>query len=110
MAVRIKAAGKSLVYVPEMVVNHPVRATMSAILNKRLRMTGGRWSRSSGSARLPKSIFGVARETAFRLRKVRMARHLAAPQRLKVAGLLLWLGVMSSFELVRLSLGGKPVR
>lgn len=110
MALRIKSAGKSLIYVPDMVVNHPVRATMSAILNKRLRMTGGRWSRSSGPARLLTSIFGVARETVFRLRKVRRARHLAAVQRLKIAALLLLLGLISSCELVRLSLGREPVR
>jgi glycosyltransferase involved in cell wall biosynthesis len=110
MAMRIKEAGKALVFVPEMVVHHPVRATMGEILNKRLRMTGGRWSRSSGAARLPKSIFAVARETAFRLRKVRRAPDLAAMQRLSIAALLLWLGMVSSLELVRLALGGKPVR
>ncbi len=48
---RITAAGHSLEYVPDMIVGHPTRANVFALVRKRRRVVGGRWQLENWSSR-----------------------------------------------------------
>lgn len=110
LALRIRSSGKVLAYAPAMVVNHPVRATLAALVNKRRRLTGGRWTRTTGRARLLRALRLDAAEMRHRLRKTWRAAGLGAGTRLQIAGLVVWLGLVSAGETLRLASGGAPVR
>jgi GT2 family glycosyltransferase len=110
MALKLLRAGHPLVFVPGMIINHPVRGTMGALVNKRRRLTGGRWSRLKGAGRLLTSVRSDASETLHRLRKLFRAPNLGMAKRFKIAALVLWLGLVSLFESFRLASGGAAVR
>lgn len=110
MTLRIRAAGHRLKFVPGMVVNHPVRATLGALANKRRRLTGGRWMKLDGRFRLPRALKSAITEAAHRLLKVARATRHPMPERLQIAGLLLAMSLLSCAEYVRLACGGKAVR
>src|SRR3546814_9925441 len=91
MALRIREAGYPLVYVPAMIVRHPVRASRAELVRKRQRLSGGRWDRTVGRPRLVHVLGITAVDTVRRLRRAAITRELSFRRRLAVMWLTLQL-------------------
>jgi glycosyltransferase involved in cell wall biosynthesis len=107
MALRIRDSGLALVYVPAMVVQHPVRASWIELVRKRRRLSGGRWNRTRRQARLARVLGVTLYDAGRRLRRAALAPGLSLERRLAVMRLTLALSAVAIGEFVRLS-GGQP--
>jgi len=110
MALRIRAAGHPLIYVPDMVVRHPVRADRSELVRKRRRLSGGRWDRTSATPRLARVLGVTAVDTVRRLRRAAISRELPLGRRLAVMKLTLELAGVATREFLRLAGGREAAR
>lgn len=110
MALRIKAAGMPLIHVPQMVVGHPVRASRSSLIRKRRRLSGGRWERTSGPARLARVLWVTVYDTGRRLRRAASAPGLSLRRRLAVMRLTVELSLVATLEFWRLFRGQAAAR
>jgi glycosyltransferase involved in cell wall biosynthesis len=110
MALRIKAAGLPLIYVPEMAVYHPVRATRESLVRKRRRLSGGRWDRTAASARMARVLGVTLHDTVRRLRRVLLTPGLSIRRKLAVMRLTVELSLVATFEFWRLYRGHDTVR
>lgn len=110
MGIRLRDAGLKLVYEPNMIVRHPARATFSALLAKRRRLTGGHWDRTSGRMRLPRAVARNLLETGRRGKRILVSRDAPLGERLKAEAILIALGIADVGEYIRLGLGGNTVR
>ena len=107
-AKRIAQSGAELVYAPEMIVNHPSRARLGAILSKKRRVLGGRWKRENR-----KSFFGMARMLVHEmLGEMRWLRRPDVnPDRdMALVAVPAAIFVASAYETVRLRFGLPPQR
>ena len=110
MALRIRDAGAPLIYVPEMLVRHPVRASRAELVRKRQRLSGGRWDRTEGRRRLARVLGVTAVDTARRLRRAAVTPGLSVPRRLAVMKLTVELAGVAASEFFNLAGGRKAVR
>lgn len=110
MGMKIRDSGRTMLYEPEMIVLHPTRATFSALLEKRRRLTGGHWDRTHGKLRLPRALGKNLLETGRRGKKVLLADDTPLSTRLQAETVLVLLGIADIGEYIRLSMGGKTVR
>lgn len=110
MALRIRGAGRPLVYVPAMVVRHPVRASRAELVRKRQRLSGGRWDRTTRRPRLLHVLGVTAYDTLRRLRRVAVSRDLSLQRRLAVMILTLELAGVAVLEFFSLAGGRKAAR
>jgi glycosyltransferase involved in cell wall biosynthesis len=110
MALRIRDSGHPLVYVPAMVVRHPVRASRAELVRKRQRLSGGRWDRTSRRPRLVHVLGITAVDTIRRLRRAAISRELPLRRRLAVMGLTLQLAGVAVGEYLNLAGGRKAAR
>ncbi|HEY0623760.1 glycosyltransferase family A protein [Sphingomonas sp.] len=110
MALRIRDAGHPLVYVPEMVVRHPVRASRAELVRKRQRLSGGRWDRTARRPRLAHVLGITAIDTVRRLRRAAISRELSLQRRLAVMLLTLELAGVAVREFLHLAGGRKAAR
>lgn len=110
MALRIRAAGHPLIYVPDMVVRHPVRADRAELVRKRRRLSGGRWDRTQATPRLVRVLGVTAVDTARRLRRAAISRDLPLGRRLAVMKLTLDLAGVAAREFFRLAGGRTAAR
>jgi len=110
MALRIKGAGRPLVYVPAMVVHHPVRASRAELVRKRQRLSGGRWDRTTQRPRLVHVLGVTAYDTLRRLRRAAVSRDLSLRRRLAVMILTLELAAVAILEFFSLAGGRKAAR
>lgn len=110
MALRIKDAGYPLVYVPGMVVRHPVRASRAELVHKRRRLSGGRWDRTARRPRLVHVLGITAVDTVRRLRRAAVSRELTMRRRLAVMLLTLELAGVAVGEFLQLAGGRKAAR
>jgi len=110
MALRIKQAGRPLVYVPAMIVRHPVRASRAELVRKRQRLSGGRWDRTRRSLRLPRVLAVTAVDTARRLRRAAISPGLSLGRKLAVMRLTLELAGVAVAEFLHLAVGRKAAR
>lgn len=110
MALRIREAGYPLIYVPEMVVQHPVRASWIELVRKRRRLSGGRWDRTRRPARLARVLGVTLYDAGRRLRRAALAPGLSIGRRLAVMRLTLALSGVAVREFLRLSSGRKAAR
>lgn len=110
MALRIKGTGMPLVHVPEMIVRHPVRASYDSLVRKRRRLSGGRWERTSGPARLARVMGMTLYDTARRLRRAAIAPGLTLRRKLAVMRLTVELSVVAALEFWRLFRGQTAAR
>lgn len=110
MALRIRGAGHPLVYVPAMVVRHPVRASRAELVRKRQRLSGGRWDRTAQRPRLAHVLGITAIDTVRRLRRAAITRELPLRRRLAVMGLTLQLAGVAVSEFLNLAGGRKAAR
>jgi glycosyltransferase involved in cell wall biosynthesis len=110
MALRIREAGFPLVYVPEMVVWHPVRATRDDLVRKRQRLSGGRWDRTNPSGRLARVLGVTLYDTARRLRRVWAMPDLPVGRRVALSRLTMDLSFVATREFWKLFQGQRSVR
>jgi glycosyltransferase involved in cell wall biosynthesis len=110
MALRIRDSGLPLVYVPEMVVEHPVRASWLELVRKRRRLSGGRWDRTRQPARLARVLGVTLYDAGRRLRRAALAPGLSLERRLAVMRLTLALSAVAIGEFIRLSGGQRAAR
>jgi glycosyltransferase involved in cell wall biosynthesis len=103
MAQRLHNAGHSVVYVPDMLVHHPVRGTFSELAQKRRRLMGGRWERTQGPGRLPYILLVIAWDTLRRLKTTALYPGPSFRIRLRVAYLVIALAGVATAELFRLA-------
>lgn len=110
MALRIRDTGRPLVYVPAMVVRHPVRASRAELVRKRQRLSGGRWDRTAARPRLVHVLGITAFDTLRRLRRAAVSRDLPIRRRLAVMRLTLQLAGVAVGEYLHLAGGRKAAR
>lgn len=103
MAQRLHKSGHQVVYVPDMLVHHPVRGTFSELAQKRRRLTGGRWERTRGPGRLPYILLVIAWDTLRRLKTTALHPGPNWRIRLRVAYLVIALAGVATGELFRLA-------
>ena len=101
--------GVALVYSDSVVVNHPARASMGDVINKSRRVFGAEFVRASHEKRLLQFVLGLMAPP------VRYGRVLVndgkSISNLLFACFVYWgIKLLMLFEIIRLSLGGKPVR
>jgi glycosyltransferase involved in cell wall biosynthesis len=113
---RIAAAGYRLVFAEQVVVSHPGRRTIGALLRKRVRVAGGHHQRArKRSWPLLRFVHALVRQTvlnpfsgAARIR--RRGRHLSFGTKVRLFGLYVFLCQVEALERIRLQLGGEPIR
>lgn len=110
MALRIRDAGRPLIYVPAMVVRHPVRASRAELVRKRQRLSGGRWDRTAHRPRLAHVLGITAVDTLRRLRKAAISPGLTPRRRLAVMWLTLELAGVAISEFLHLAGGRRAAR
>jgi len=110
MALRIRESGHPLVYVPAMMVRHPVRASRAELVRKRQRLSGGRWDRTKQRPRLVHVLGITAVDTIRRLRRAAISRELSLRRRLAVMLLTLQLAGVAVSEFLNLAGGRKAAR
>lgn len=110
MALRIRDSGHPLVFVPAMVVRHPVRASRAELVRKRQRLSGGRWDRTRQRPRLVHVLGITAVDTIRRLRRAAISRELSLWRRLAVMRLTLELAGVAVGEYLNLAGGRKAAR
>lgn len=110
MALRIKQAGLPLIHVPEMLVLHPVRASRGSLVQKRRRLSGGRWDRTGTPGRLLRVMLITLYDTGRRLRRAALAPELSLRRRLAVMRLTLELSIVATLEFWRLFRGQAAAR
>jgi glycosyltransferase involved in cell wall biosynthesis len=118
---RVHAAGYVQVYAPDVVVKHPARATLRALVNKRRRTASGvvRAMRDRhlrfGRAHWARRVFRLVAERIVPPRTELAAlwhdqRLNGASERVKVVAIGCVLNYAFAYEFVRLALGGVPKR
>lgn len=110
MALRIRESGHPLVYIPAMVVRHPVRASRAELVRKRQRLSGGRWDRTRQRPRILHVLGITAIDTIRRLRRAAISRELSLQRRLAVMLLTLQLAGVAVSEFFNLAGGRKAAR
>lgn len=110
MALRIRDSGHPLIYVPAMMVRHPVRASRAELVRKRQRLSGGRWDRTRRRPRLVHVLGITAVDTIRRLRRAAISRELSFRRRLAVMWLTLELAGVAVSEYLNLAGGRKAAR
>jgi glycosyltransferase involved in cell wall biosynthesis len=110
MALRIRDSGHPLVYVPAMVVRHPVRASRAELVRKRQRLSGGRWDRTRQRPRLVHVLGITAVDTIRRLRRAAVSRELSLQRRVAVMLLTVQLAGVAVSEYLNLAGGRKAAR
>ncbi len=110
MALRIRDSGHPLIYVPAMMVRHPVRASRAELVRKRQRLSGGRWDRTRRRPRLVHVLGITAVDTVRRLRRAAISRELPPGRRLAVMWLTLELAGVAVGEYLNLAGGRKAAR
>lgn len=110
MALRIRDAGHPLIYVPAMVVRHPVRASRAELVRKRQRLSGGRWDRTARHPRLVHVLGITVVDTLRRLRKAAVSPGLTPRRRLAIMWLTLELAGVAVNEFFHLAGGRRAAR
>lgn len=110
MALRIRDSGHPLIYIPAMVVRHPVRASRAELVRKRQRLSGGRWDRTRQRPRLVHVLGITAVDTVRRLRRAAVSRELSLQRRVAVMLLTVQLAGVAVSEYLNLAGGRKAAR
>lgn len=118
---RVHAAGYAQVYAPDVIVRHPARATLRALVHKRRRTTSGvvramrDRHRPFGRARWARRVFQVLGERVVPPRTELAAlwrdhRLNRSSERVKVVAVGCLLNYAFAYEFARIALGGVPKR
>ena len=110
LARRVRAAGRRLVYCPQMLVRHPCRGRIAALLSKRRRTTGGQWGQQRTPQHRVKYVLGIGLQVLVESRTILSRRSLPVSVRLRLCGLSVVLASAQCIELCKLTLGSRPRR
>ncbi len=108
---RLSQSGYVIRYARTAIVRHPARPTVAALLKKKRRTVGGRWTVETRDAlRLGRMVLYVTRSFVAELRILVQRREYTWSTRLQAlaVSLMLWFGGLG--ELARLSIGGQARR
>ncbi|MBK8161339.1 MAG: glycosyltransferase [Rhodospirillaceae bacterium] len=106
----IHESGQQIVYAPDMVVSHPVRATLHELVHKRRRVIGGRWMMRRRRWALLQWLLICSREAAGKAKFLLFNARLTPTEKLKVGGVLAVLTLVTLAEVFRIACGGVPRR
>jgi glycosyltransferase involved in cell wall biosynthesis len=107
---RIRAAGRPIVYVPEMRVGHPFRGNLARLAAKRRRTIGGQWRTTTARWRFLSRSAVLVRHTVGRIIRTVSDSRLSFVDRLRVTGVVVTLSAVGFVELVRLARGAESKR
>lgn len=111
MSGRVRASGRPIVYVPDMIVGHPVRGSYAEVQGKYLRTLGGRWKlRDNDPLRLLRSLAGQVKGVVDRMVRAWTTPGFGFADRMRVTVLLARLFLGGLVETGRLMAGGEPRR
>lgn len=107
---RMVKAGHKIIYVPEMIVGHPTRATLTELIRKRRRIVGGRWHidgfRDIGTF---KALWRLALEATGQARWM-VKTDVSIWNKIGILGITGTLMLAAQGEVLRLSAGRSPYR
>jgi len=106
---RLSRGGGEIVYVDDMRVSHPVRASFSELASKTRRVTGGRLTGSSTSVGMAGWFLRLGKDCLRRLYAITRST-LGLREKIGVAVVALSLFTVSMGEVIRLSFGGETRR
>lgn len=108
LAERLRTLGLRIVYAPDAVVAHPIRATCDEIVAKQCRVVGGRWQAFEGRHRAVKVGWTISGNSVRRLLRVLRTSDLEWALRIRLAAFVvaLWWACIS--EIVALERGRPP--
>ena len=107
---RIHAAGRPIVYVPDMLVGHPVRGSLAKLMAKRRRDIGGLWLSTKKRWRFLWCSAVLIRRTVKRTIGTASDKRFTFVDRLRVIGVVMALSTAGMVELIRLACGGETRR
>jgi glycosyltransferase involved in cell wall biosynthesis len=107
---RIWANGRAIVYVPEMRVRHPLRASLEKLMARRRRMVGGLWHDAKSRWRFLWCSAILIRRFGSRMKATLLDRRLSLTDKLKVSYVVIILSAIGVIELVHLANGSEPRR
>jgi glycosyltransferase involved in cell wall biosynthesis len=107
---RIREQGGRIVYVPAMLVGHPARTRMDALVRKRRRVVGGRIAAERSHRRPIGWLWTYFLISGAQMKRAWRARHYSWADRLRLSGLITLLWLMSSLEILRIASGRQPRR
>jgi glycosyltransferase involved in cell wall biosynthesis len=111
LSLAIRDAGYAVLHCQSMIVYHPVREGLSALLAKRRRVVGGKWAMTTPSRlRLIKLTALVSWDALRRIVHVLKRPHLQLTNRLKIVGIIAAVWTAGVAELTRLAAGSEPRR
>jgi hypothetical protein len=102
---QIMEAGHLLLYCDRMIVYHPARLTLEALIAKRRRVVGGKWATAIGVGPKAKLLVLLTWDAILRARKTIGEESLQTRERLEIVAIIgaLWLAGLS--EIARLAAG-----
>jgi glycosyltransferase involved in cell wall biosynthesis len=107
---RLERLGLKTVYLDDVRVAHPVRASLSALRQKRRRLVGGSWTTENGGKRAPAILYGIAHATLNKLGRALLRNQAGLFDRFLAMFVVIVLSIEGVAELSRLMLGGRPER
>lgn len=107
---QIGAAGYPIVYVPDMLVQHPIRGTLRELAKKQRRVVGGRWAMRNYRFAFVRWLGIHFRELAAKLKMILFEPRLSVADKLQVALVAAFLSIVTVAELVHVALGSEPRR
>jgi hypothetical protein len=110
LARQIRSAGHPIVYVPAMLVQHPIRGTLRELAQKQRRVVGGRWAMRRYRFALLRWLGIHFREFAAKAKVILREPHLTVGDRLRTAFVAAYLAMITVVELVEVALGRDPRR
>jgi glycosyltransferase involved in cell wall biosynthesis len=110
LARQIRAVGPPIVYVPDMLVRHPMRGTLKELAKKQRRLIGGKWQSTQKRWRFLWCSAVVAKYGVIRIFRTAFDRRCSLLDRLEIIGVVVALSMASIVELIRLACGGEPKR
>jgi len=112
---RARSAGHPIVYAADAIVEHPARHRLSALINKRRRLLGGRCRNASDRPGVDRrhlllTAAGSLRPPIRYLRALRDRTDLPSLDKLRIFAVEMAMRCVDLYEALRLSVGGRPVR
>jgi GT2 family glycosyltransferase len=107
---RIRAVGQVIVYVPDMVIKHPMRGSLFSLMAKRRRTVGGLWQSQVPPRRFHTFCVAMIKQGVWTVRKTLLDRQLSLIDRIRVSVVVMALWGIGMIELIRLACGGESKR
>jgi glycosyltransferase involved in cell wall biosynthesis len=107
---RLRGAGHPIVYVPDMVVGHPARASIGELIRKRRRVIGGRIMAERAQRKPISWLWTYLLITGAQTKRTWLASGLTVADRIALSLLIGLMGIASFLEILRIAGGGQPRR